>query len=373
MKKKLVALGIASTIWLNMFSGNNAYANTADQPAIVDISKKYIGTPYVWGGTTPRGFDCSGFIQYVFNEAGIKLPRTAADMYSSSALKKVSGAKEVGDLVFFTTYKPGASHVGIYLRDGDFIHASTSKGVMISNLNSGYYKSHYIGTRRSEGIVKGVSFTDYKALTQKLWNTVQSDNSTSESLSPVNSAVMKEYQSLKSKASEVNKNAEAAEYLKRTANMIDALSAGNKLEQQNASFKQSLIVDQEINDDTSALYDTFSYTIKNSEKATGKVYGSDNRSNLNERYTTPAKISKETVIFEVSQYRLMEKIEAQISQQQFEDAKANFAMLERLEKRAISIKAEGNKLHPGKYAALETMTEALKAKKQAIQEALASK
>ncbi len=115
--------------------------------AIITTAKSYIGVPYVWGGTTPTGFDCSGFTQFVLNKHGVSIPRVTADQYSAGTAVSKSNLK-VGDLVFFTTYKPGPSHVGFYLGSGKFIHASSSKGVTISDINSSYYSSKYIGARR---------------------------------------------------------------------------------------------------------------------------------------------------------------------------------------------------------------------------------
>ncbi|NLE24367.1 MAG: hydrolase [Clostridiaceae bacterium] len=116
--------------------------------AIINTAKSYQGVPYVWGGTTPDGFDCSGFIQYVFNKNGISLPRVTSDQYKVGT--SVSKSNLIpGDLVFFETYKPGASHVGIYIGNNQFIHASSGKNkVMISSLTSTYYTEHYIGSRR---------------------------------------------------------------------------------------------------------------------------------------------------------------------------------------------------------------------------------
>ena len=115
---------------------------------IIDTAKKYLGTPYVWGGMTPSGFDCSGYTQYVMKQNGISIPRTAAEQFNAGT--KISDANlKVGDLVFFTTYKPGASHVGFYLGDRQFIHAgSGAKKVAISSLDESYYKERYLGARR---------------------------------------------------------------------------------------------------------------------------------------------------------------------------------------------------------------------------------
>ena len=114
---------------------------------IVASSMQYLGVPYVFGGTTPNGFDCSGYVRYVFANAGIYLPRTADAQYECGY--PVSPAELVpGDLVFFSTYEAGASHVGIYLGDGNFINASSSRGVSIASLYSSYWGSCYIGARR---------------------------------------------------------------------------------------------------------------------------------------------------------------------------------------------------------------------------------
>ena len=114
---------------------------------IVASSMQYLGVPYVFGGTTPNGFDCSGYVRYVFANAGIYLPRTADAQYECGY--PVSTAELVpGDLVFFSTYEAGASHVGIYLGDGNFINASSSRGVSIASLYSSSWGSCYIGARR---------------------------------------------------------------------------------------------------------------------------------------------------------------------------------------------------------------------------------
>ena len=114
---------------------------------VVASSMQYLGVPYVFGGTTPSGFDCSGYVRYVFANAGIYLPRTADAQYECGYA--VSTAELVpGDLVFFSTYEAGPSHVGIYLGEGNFINASSSRGVSIASLYSSYWGSCYIGARR---------------------------------------------------------------------------------------------------------------------------------------------------------------------------------------------------------------------------------
>jgi len=106
---------------------------------------RFLGTPFVWGGTTSNGFDCSGFVQHVFASIGVLLPRTAD--YQFAANPHVSGTLQAGDLVFFQTYAPGASHVGIYLGNGEFVHSSRPY-VHISRLTDPYYASRFIGATR---------------------------------------------------------------------------------------------------------------------------------------------------------------------------------------------------------------------------------
>lgn len=89
---------------------STAPAANSKASAIISTAKKYIGVPYVWGGTTPSGFDCSGFIQYVFAKHGINLPRTSAEQYNVGSSVSKANLK-AGDLVFFTTYKAGPSHL----------------------------------------------------------------------------------------------------------------------------------------------------------------------------------------------------------------------------------------------------------------------
>ncbi|MEH7748265.1 NlpC/P60 family protein [Neobacillus drentensis] len=110
---------------------------------VMDEAKKYIGTPYLWGGNTPAGFDCSGLTSYVFNKVGVSIPRTAATQWSG--MKAVSTPKP-GDLVFFETYAPGPTHVGIYLGNNQFIQAG-SKGVSIADMTNSYWKPRYLGAR----------------------------------------------------------------------------------------------------------------------------------------------------------------------------------------------------------------------------------
>jgi peptidoglycan DL-endopeptidase LytE len=114
--------------------------------SITHTAMRYLGVPYMWGGTSFSGVDCSGFVQSVFAKNGIELPRMADEQFAIGR-RIAMGWLMPGDLVFFETYTSGASHVGIYLGHGRFIHAST-RGVVIDALNMNYYASRYIGARR---------------------------------------------------------------------------------------------------------------------------------------------------------------------------------------------------------------------------------
>ena len=105
----------------------------------------YVGTPYVWGGSSPGGFDCSGFIYYLYAQLGMHIPRTAD--YQFAAGRAVVGDPLPGDLVFFQTYDYGASHVGLYLGSGRFIN-SIGENVHIASFASSYFRSRYLGARR---------------------------------------------------------------------------------------------------------------------------------------------------------------------------------------------------------------------------------
>ena len=127
-------------------SGNSANVSY-NVNTLVKEAKKHQGVPYVWGGQSTSGFDCSGYIHYVYNKAGLKSGRTNTEGYYSRSYYVKS--PQVGDLVFFEgTYKSGISHMGIYLGNNEFIHAGTSTGVTITNLNNSYWSKHFDGFKR---------------------------------------------------------------------------------------------------------------------------------------------------------------------------------------------------------------------------------
>ena len=116
--------------------------------AILNEAAKYLGIKYVYGGSTPAGFDCSGFVKYVFNECGIKLERVSRDQYAKNGTSVSKSNLQPGDLLFFGSGGT-VNHVGIYVGDGQMIHSpSTGKSICYTSINSDYYVSHYIGAKR---------------------------------------------------------------------------------------------------------------------------------------------------------------------------------------------------------------------------------
>ena len=120
---------------------------------IAATAKQYLGTGYVYGGASPRGFDCSGFTMYVYSQHGYSLPHSATSQWQSGLGARVYSISELqpGDLVFFNDPSRNAgkacSHAGIYTGDGQFIHSSSSRsgGVIVSSLTSGYYNTYFVG------------------------------------------------------------------------------------------------------------------------------------------------------------------------------------------------------------------------------------
>ena len=123
------------------------YGGNVASAKILKTAAQYKGVPYVFGGTTPRGFDCSGYVQYVFARHGIRLTRTADTQALEGKFVSKKNLKP-GDLVFFTTYEPGASHVGIYAGNNLFWNATSSRGIMLSNLTDSYWGPRYYTARR---------------------------------------------------------------------------------------------------------------------------------------------------------------------------------------------------------------------------------
>lgn len=116
---------------------------------IVAAARNLLGQPVVWGGASPaQGFDCSGLVQYVYRQAGINLPRTA-DRQFLVGRTVLPATLQPGDLVYFTTYEPGPSHVGIYIGNDKFVHTSSSKGIVaIGDMKDNYFVQRYYGAKR---------------------------------------------------------------------------------------------------------------------------------------------------------------------------------------------------------------------------------
>ncbi|KYG90297.1 C40 family peptidase [Metasolibacillus sp. FSL H7-0170] len=144
--KKRVLLPVFAAFMI--FAGANSYeAEAASVDQLTSSAYKYIGTPYVYGGTTSSGFDCSGFTRQVFNDLGISLSRTSGSQYGQGQAVAKSNL-QAGDLIFFNTSGAGISHVGIYIGDQKFIHSQTGKGVSVTNINESYWAKRYIGAKR---------------------------------------------------------------------------------------------------------------------------------------------------------------------------------------------------------------------------------
>lgn len=148
MKLKFCFLGILLIVLTNCVFAQDVIPIQAKRNAIVEECKKYIGTPYLYGGLTKDGIDCSGFVfTTVRDSAGIQLPRTVKALYSFVQMIPDS-KKQKGDLVFFRTVESTISHVGIYIGKDQFMHSVSdgpNTGVIVSSLKENYWKTRYAG------------------------------------------------------------------------------------------------------------------------------------------------------------------------------------------------------------------------------------
>lgn len=145
MRFAFLALFLLATL---LIPASPAYCSNAGYN-VVTVAERYRGVPYVWGGNSPEtGFDCSGFVQFVFRELGIELPRTA-DVQATVG-KDVTEYFLPGDLVFFSSDGAEITHVGIYVGNGYFIHASSGseKCVSYDTLDRDYRRNTYAGAKR---------------------------------------------------------------------------------------------------------------------------------------------------------------------------------------------------------------------------------
>lgn len=155
MLRKLFLMSLMSVMLMVTFPVKDVFA--ASQSKLVDVSKQYLGVPYAFGGSTPHGFDCSGYTQHVFNKLGISIPRGSISQWNTGSSVSRSNL-QVGDLVFFAgTYRSGISHVGIYIGNNNFISATSSRGIAIDPLSSSYWGPKYAGARRVADFSNGSS------------------------------------------------------------------------------------------------------------------------------------------------------------------------------------------------------------------------
>ena len=127
-------------------------ASAAITPAgdqVAQLAVQYVGSPYRWGGTSPGGFDCTGFVKWVYSQFGVDLPHNEAGQLASGPQVGADDLKPGDVLVFANTYRAGLSHTGIYVGDGQFVHAmDESHGVIVSDLRNGYWAARLVGAAR---------------------------------------------------------------------------------------------------------------------------------------------------------------------------------------------------------------------------------
>ncbi|MDR2421091.1 MAG: C40 family peptidase [Oscillospiraceae bacterium] len=149
--------GYMRSDYMKIVSGYNPARTSSGAPApsptgnaLVDFALQYVGYDYQYGGSSPKsGFDCSGFTSYVFKNFGVTLTRNSAGQYKNDGVKLSKDELAPGDLLFFGSGGKSVNHVGIYMGDGEFVHASGERvGVVVSRIDSTYYINHYIGAKR---------------------------------------------------------------------------------------------------------------------------------------------------------------------------------------------------------------------------------
>jgi cell wall-associated NlpC family hydrolase len=117
---------------------------------LADFATGYVGSRYRWGGASPAGFDCTGFVMWVFAQFGVSLPHTEAGQLASGTAVETDDLRAGDVVVFANTYRRGLSHVGIYLGEGRFVHAADERhGVQVSSLWDGYWGPRYVAATRA--------------------------------------------------------------------------------------------------------------------------------------------------------------------------------------------------------------------------------
>lgn len=146
-------IGYASAEYLTLVDASALAAASSKGAQLVETAKQYLGVRYRYGGTSPSGFDCSGFVYYLMKSMGSPVPRTASSQWSAGYTRVEKSDLQPGDLVFFSNTMRSSNyitHVGIYVGNGQFIHSSSpsSGGVIYSSLTEGYYGARYAGACR---------------------------------------------------------------------------------------------------------------------------------------------------------------------------------------------------------------------------------
>lgn len=148
---------IPALLWMCLLTGLMAchsqrkivhHKTAPDRTSLYTLAQEWVGTPYKFGGNNPKGIDCSGLVCRIYDSLyRIKLPRTSSQQYQACT-RIAPGDLREGDLLFFGKSPEQVSHVGIYLGANQFVHASESKGVIISKLSESWYQKHFIGAGR---------------------------------------------------------------------------------------------------------------------------------------------------------------------------------------------------------------------------------
>jgi cell wall-associated NlpC family hydrolase len=147
-----IALSAASAVALLCAATTASAAPVAAGDQVAQLAEQYVGSRYAWGGTSPAGFDCTGFVLFVFGQFGIDLPHDEAGQLASGPAVAAEDLQPGDVLVFANTYRRGLSHVGIYLGDGRFVHAVDERvGVTVSDLWDAYWSPRFVGASRAAG------------------------------------------------------------------------------------------------------------------------------------------------------------------------------------------------------------------------------
>jgi cell wall-associated NlpC family hydrolase len=145
-RNSLAAVTVAAIAMLSVSCASMRVAGNNERGLVVHYAREMLDKGYKYGADTPEeGFDCSGLVQFAYKKAGIKIPRTTAEQFASSERIELKKARE-GDLVFFSTYAAGPTHVGIYMGGGQFIHSpSEGRRIRVDDISKNYWKKAYYG------------------------------------------------------------------------------------------------------------------------------------------------------------------------------------------------------------------------------------